>query len=99
MNLTPNSAFAGVDVAALRAFASAAVERFERGRQVGDDVLHVHFHAMHARPATRAVPLERIIDIPRPDLFHHQAHGAWLRPLRRMTVVTWQEHDLALLHR
>src|SRR6266850_2079346 len=88
----------GVDMPALRALATARVERLEKRRQVAHDVLHVDLDAVHARPALRAVPLERVVHVARADLLHHQADRAG-RALRRVPVMARQEHDLALLHR
>src|SRR6266850_579578 len=88
----------GVDMPALRALATARVERLEKRRQVAHDVLHVDLDAVHARPALRAVPLERVVHVARADLLHHQADRAG-RALRRVPVMARQQHDLALLHR
>src|ERR1041385_2624139 len=92
-------AFARVDMPALRAFATAGVERGEERRQVGDDVLHVDLDAMHQCPALRAVPLEGVVHFTGPDFLHHEADRARPRPLRRMAVVPRQQDDLAFLYR
>src|SRR4029453_13125349 len=83
-----------MDVPALRALALAVVELVEERRQVGDDVLHVHFDAMHEHPALRAIPLESVVDVEGPDFLHHHADGSGAT-LRRMAQVTRDQQDLA----
>src|SRR4029079_9343945 len=92
-------AFPGMNVPARWALAVAAVEGVEERWQVLHDVLHVHFDAVDARPAFRAIPLERIVYVAGPDLLHHEPHGARLRALRRVAIVARQQDDLALLDR
>src|SRR5688572_31425598 len=72
-----------MDVAARRAAPVAGVKGLEKRRQVLHDVLDVHLDAVNARPAARAIPLESVVDVERPHLFHHQADRA-CGPLRRV---------------
>src|SRR3989337_3281440 len=87
-----------MDMAARGAFPLAPVERLEQRRQVGHDVLHVHFNAMHQRPALRAGPLEAVVDVAGPDLLHHHPDRAG-GTLRGMAATPGNQEDLAFADR
>src|SRR5688572_11103497 len=87
-----------VDMAARGAFPLAPIECLEKRREVGNDVLHVHFDAVHERPALRAIPFEAVVDVARAHLLHHHADRA-RRALRRMPAARRDQEDLAFADR
>src|SRR5215470_13675883 len=76
-----------------------AVERSEQRRQVLDDILDLHFDAMHALAAVEAIPFEAVDIALAPRPFDHEADRARNRPLRRVADVRPDEKHLTLSDR
>src|SRR5579863_5752050 len=93
--------FAGMKRAAARAGALllARVESLEQRRQVLNDAFELHFDAMNARMAVRAIPFEGVDHAFRSLAFDDEADAAGDRPLRRMPDMRRQQEDIAGLDR